>query len=1061
MAGDVAVATGESYVPPTGSWAITKADADCRLPSANLHVYEKEGDIIFGGLIPVHLRPGNIKITFTEKPTPVKCDKLYIQRYQEVLAMVYAINEINENPELLPNITLGFRIYDSCYKETQAIEGAMMILSEIQKAIPNYRCENISKLVGLIGDLQSSSSLAVARILGLYRFPQISYGSGFADLSDKIQFPSFLRTISNDKSQSWHFTNLMIHFGWTWVGILASDNDFGLYSSELMRKDIEAAGICVAFFMKISAQHSRDQTLSILQVIRKSTATVIVMYCSMPELIPFMQVATAEHFTGKIWFASGSWIASPIFSYKEFWGTLNGTIGITLLLPKIPGFRKLLYSIHPSSYPGDIFMKTFWEEGFGCLWPKEDHNQTAPEKLSQGSIPYCTGQENLHTLESLGYHEDKSRYAILMYNAVYAMAHGVNDMISCKSASSCFNISRLQPWKLAHHTPPPALPPDSPSLRHPGSHSLRHPVPGSSPSPSEPTHSSSRHFLCLLLLSVCLNLPPLPNLQPPEKPGQICATFSSNAQHQEASPNDALCTGPDLSDSFPGVLIRKESEAITLRQTPGDGVTDYHDLHIHKMMPSSTLEQHAVVVAFRSSHVGEWWSTGLAHLQSPQVQLCSFLGTIPAGFRRQDWQLTAICSSRADPSSIGYIGGAGPPLLHRWVHRNLLSAESLSPWSASGYPYNLWSTVHSHMPPGGSPTLQRVFMDRLPTSVCSEICPSGYRKAPQNGQPVCCFDCVLCSREEFSNETDSTSCMKCPDGMWPNERHDGCRLKSLEFLSYEDLLGGTLAALSIVGALLPLSILVIFLKNSETPIVKANNRGLSYLLLMALILCYLCSLLFIGHPLNITCILRQITFGVSFALCISCVLGKTIMVVIAFNSTQPKSNRPVWLNSRVPNTLVLVCTAIQVIICISWIAHSPPFQNNDRTAKLGTIIVECNEGALVAFWCMLGYMGLLATLSFVVAYLARKLPGSFNEAKLITFSMLIFGVVWVSFIPAYLSTRGKYMVAVEIFAILSSSSGLLVCLFIPKCYIIIMRPEMNNKEFLTGKRTAQKNKLKR
>ncbi|XP_075462751.1 vomeronasal type-2 receptor 26-like [Ascaphus truei] len=349
----------------------------------------------------------------------------------------------------------------------------------------------------------------------------------------------------------------------------------------------------------------------------------------------------------------------------------------------------------------------------------------------------------------------------------------------------------------------------------------------------------------------------------------------------------------------------------------------------------------------------------------------------------------------------------------------------------------------------------------VPTSICSERCPPGYRKAHQKGQPVCCFDCMLCSGEEFSNETDSITCMKCPDGMWANERHDGCRFKSLEFLSYEDPIGGTLAALSIVGALLPLSILVIFLKNSETPIVKANNRGLSYFLLVALILCYLCSLLFIGHPINITCILRQITFGISFVLCISCVLGKTIMVVIAFNSTQPKRNRPMWLNSRVPNILVLVCTAIQVIICISWIAHSPPFQNIDRISKLGTIIFECKEGALVAFWCMLGYMGLLATLSFVLAYLARKLPGSFNEAKLITFSMLIFGVVWVSFIPAYLSTRGKYMVAVEIFAILSSSSGLLVCIFIPKCYIIILRPEMNNKEFLTGKRTAPKYKLKR
>ncbi|XP_075462754.1 extracellular calcium-sensing receptor-like [Ascaphus truei] len=884
--------------------------------------------------------------------------------------MVYAINEINENPELLPNITLGFRIYDSCYKETQAVEGAMRILSEIQRAIPNYRCENISKLVGLIGDLQSSSSLAVARILGLYRFPQISYGSAFADLSDKIQFPSFLRTIINDKTQSWYFPNLMIHFGWTWVGILASDNDFGLYSSELMRKDIEAAGICVAFFMKISAQHSRDQTLSILQVIRKSTATVILMYCSLPELIPFMQVATAEHFTGKIWFASASWIASPIFSYKEFWGTLNGTIGITILLTKIPGFRKFLYSIHPSSYPGDIFIKAFWEEGFGCLWPKDDHNQTASENLSQGSTRYCTGQENLHTLESLGYHEDKSRHAMLMYNAVYALAHGVNDMISCKSASTCFNISRLQPWK--------------------------------GPIVVASTTNSSR------ILSTYGNI--------------LLPSYSESLDELAKSYREG------------GITYEVGASGETLHARAEKGFSNFYICSTSAEYPS---------LCFHDCHLLHYIKRVRFNNTAGQEVFFNEFGEQSLRGEYVNWQALPNGTSR-------YV--------------NVGVAIEGSEWGVTRSNNTIfWSGGYTELTIRRHDCISKVCSDEqilVPTSICSERCPPGYRKAPQNGQPVCCFDCVLCSAEEFSNETDSISCMKCPDGMWPNERHDGCRFKSLEFLSYEDPLGGTLASLSIVGALLPLSILVIFLKNSETPIVKANNRGLSYLLLMALILCYLCSLLFIGHPLNITCILQQITFGISFVLCISCVLGKTIMVVIAFNSTQPKSNRPVWLNSRVPNTLVLVCTAIQVIICISWIAHSTLFQNNDGTSKLGTIIVECNEGALVAFWCMLGYMGLLATLSFALAYLARKLPGSFNEAKLITFSMLIFGVVWVSFIPAYLSTRGKYMVAVEIFAILTSSSGLLVCIFFPKCYIIILKPEMNNKECFTGKRMAQKNKLK-
>ncbi|KAE8593390.1 hypothetical protein XENTR_v10019106, partial [Xenopus tropicalis] len=714
----------------------------------------------------------------------------YTLRYQEVLAMVYAINEINNDPNLLPNVTLGFRIYDSCYKESQAMEGSMRILSGIQKATPNYRCESNYKIAGIIGDLQSSSSLAMARILGLYRFPQIAYASALSDLRDKVQFPSFLRTVQSDQLAPICIIKLMLHFGWTWIGLLVSDNDFGLYSSELVRKQIEAAGICVAFFMKLSAQHTRDQTLSILQVIRKSSANVVYFYCSMPEVIPFIRVATEQKLSGKVWVAHGSWMSSPIFSYKEFWKTLNGTIGFIFPSIRIPGFGNFLYSIHPSLYPEDIFMKSFWETSFGCSWSNQSQNQSA-----NTSLPYCTGEENLKTLAQKGYNEESVRYAILIYNAVYSLAHGINDMISVESSSSGFNITQLQPWK-------------------------------------------------------------------------------------------------------------------------------------------------------------------------------------------------------------------------------------------------------------------------VPTSICSESCPPGYRKAPQKGQPICCFDCISCSDNEFSNKTDSTVCENCPDGMWPTERHDGCRPRSLEYLAYEDPLGGTLASLSVVGSLIPLSILVIFLRNSKTPIVKANNRNLSYLLLFALFLCFLCSLMFIGAPVNLICVLRQITFGVSFVLCVSCVLGKTIMVVIAFNATQPKSSRRMWLNSRIPNTLVIVCMTIQLIICSVWIMYSPPFKNNDITSKLGVTILECVEGSPVAFWCMMGYMGFLATLCFVVAYLSRKLPGSFNEAKMITFSMLIFGAVWISFIPTYLSTRGKESVAVEIFAILCSCSGLLALLFFPKCYIIILRPEMNNKEFLTGKRGFKHSKVK-
>ncbi|XP_029441483.1 vomeronasal type-2 receptor 26-like [Rhinatrema bivittatum] len=303
-------------------------------------------------------------------------------------------------------------------------------------------------------------------------------------------------------------------------------------------------------------------------------------------------------------------------------------------------------------------------------------------------------------------------------------------------------------------------------------------------------------------------------------------------------------------------------------------------------------------------------------------------------------------------------------------------------------------------------------------------------------------------------KADATDCMKCPDDQWPTKRNDGCQEKSIEFLSYQEPLGMMLAVTSVLGALVPAAILAVFIWKHHTPLVKANNRELSYLLLLALILCFGCSLVFIGHPTNPVCMVRQIAFGVVFVICISCLLAKTIIVTIAFKATKPNSNLRSWVGPQLPSTLVLACSLVQVLICVTWLIVAPPFSQISMKSQMGKIIFECNEGSLIAFWCMLGYMGLLASISFIVAFLARRLPDSFNEAKFITFSMLIFIAVWLSFIPAYLSTRGKYTVAVEIFAILSSSSGLLGCIFFPKCYVILIRPEMNTKEFLMGKATG-------
>ncbi|XP_063348580.1 extracellular calcium-sensing receptor-like [Pelmatolapia mariae] len=338
---------------------------------------------------------------------------------------------------------------------------------------------------------------------------------------------------------------------------------------------------------------------------------------------------------------------------------------------------------------------------------------------------------------------------------------------------------------------------------------------------------------------------------------------------------------------------------------------------------------------------------------------------------------------------------------------------------------------------------------KVPTSVCSNVCPVGTRKAQIQGKPICCFDCVPCADGTIANST--ADCTPCPKEYWSNERKDDCIPRTTEFLKYHEPMGLALTLVSLLGASLSLATMVVFINYRETPVIKASNFELSSLLLFSLFLCFLCPLTFLGRPTVWTCMLRHTAFGVTFALCISCVLGKTIVVVTAFKATFPGNKVAGQFGHAQQRIIICSCTLIQIVICILWLTLNPPYPDMLFTYSNKMIVLECNTGSQAAFYAVLGYIGVLAIICLILAFMARKLPDNFNEAKLITFSLLIFCAVWITFVPAYISSPGKFTVAVEIFAILSSAFGLLICIFAPKCYIIFLKPEKNTKKHVMGK----------
>ncbi|XP_036780914.2 G-protein coupled receptor family C group 6 member A isoform X3 [Manis pentadactyla] len=329
-------------------------------------------------------------------------------------------------------------------------------------------------------------------------------------------------------------------------------------------------------------------------------------------------------------------------------------------------------------------------------------------------------------------------------------------------------------------------------------------------------------------------------------------------------------------------------------------------------------------------------------------------------------------------------------------------------------------------------------------SKCSKECSPGQMKKTTRSQHICCYECVNCPENHYSNQTDMDHCLLCHNEThWAPVRSTMCFEKEVEYLNWNDSLAILLLALSLLGIVFVLAIGIIFTRNLSTPVVKSSG-GLTvcYVILLCHFLNFASTAFFVGEPQDFTCKTRQTLFGVSFTLCISCILMKSLKILLAFSFDPKLQNFLKCLYKPIP--IIFTCTGIQVVICTLWLIFAAPAVE-ENVSLPRVIILECEEGSILAFGTMLGYIAILAFICFIFAFKGRKLPENYNEAKFITFGMLIYFIAWITFIPIYATTFGKYLPAVEIIVILISNYGILCCTFFPKCYVILCKQETNTK----------------
>ncbi|XP_046899088.1 extracellular calcium-sensing receptor [Hypomesus transpacificus] len=828
---------------------------------------QKTGDILLGGLFPIHFGVASKDQDLAARPGYTECVRFNFRGFRWLQAMIFAIEEVNNSSTLLPNITLGYRIFDTCNTVSKALEATLSFVAQNKIDSLNLdefcNCtDHIPSTIAVVGACGSGVSTAVANLLGLFYIPQISYASSSRLLSNKKQFKSFMRTIPSDEHQATAMADIIDYFQWNWVIAVASDDEYGRPGIEKFEKEMEERDICIHLNELISQYLDEDEIQGLADRIENSTAKVIVVFASGPDIEPLIKEMVRRNITDRIWLASEAWASSSLIAKPEYLDVMGGAIGFALKAGSIPGFKEFLQQVYPGQSSYNEFVREFWEETFNC-YLEDSQRLTNSESERTSFRPLCSGQEDITSAETPYLDYTHLRISYNVYVAVHSIAQALQDIITCTPGhglfanSSCADIKKIEAWQV--------------------------------------------------------------------------------------------------------------------------------------------LKQ-------------------LKHL--------NFTNSVGEKVRFDE---------AADPS--------GNYTIINW-HR---SAEDGSVvFEEVGY-YNIRPKKGTHLFIDKAKILWNGYKTEVPFSNCSEDCEPGTRKGIIDSMPTCCFECTECSDGEYTDHKDASICSKCPNNSWSNENHTSCFLKDIEFLSWTEPFGIALAIFAVLGVFLTVFVMGVFVRFRNTPIVKATNRELSFLLLFSLICCFSSSLIFIGEPRDWTCRLRQPAFGISFVLCISCILVKTNRVLLVFEAKIPTSLHRKWWGLNLQFLLVFLCTFVQVMICVVWLYNAPPasYRNHDIDE---IIFITCNEGSMMALGFLIGYTCLLAAVCFFFAFKSRKLPENFTEAKFITFSMLIFFIVWISFIPAYFSTYGKFVSAVEVIAILASSFGLLACIFFNKVYIILFKPSRNTIE---------------
>ena len=362
--------------------------------------------------------------SITSKNRDNVCRWLNTPSVEYVEAMVFTIDKINRDSSLLPGVNLTFNIRDTCSTPNVALEKA---LEFVYMYTNDVSCTNQTALPvsGIVGASMSSSSDLVARMLRLFRLPQISHASTAAAFSDTSQYDYFFRTIPSDSFQARAMADLIVHFNWTYVHVLYSEDTYGREGIKSLVKALNDSQKCIAIRKALprtllgSRQTYNDIVVSMSQEWVKN-ASVAVLFGHPYQAIEIMRAINGvidninrSILENTVWIASDSWSKQSKNFPIEYRKRVKGMLGIQPIPSSREDFIEHFISLKPNKTRNPWF-NYYWKVVFKCI-----HE---PCNVSAQSLSTVRGS-----------------YAPYVIDAIYAYAYAIHQMVvdCCPSETLC------------------------------------------------------------------------------------------------------------------------------------------------------------------------------------------------------------------------------------------------------------------------------------------------------------------------------------------------------------------------------------------------------------------------------------------------------------------------------------------------------------------------------------------------------------------------------------------------------------------------------------------------